>query len=141
MESLPSGQRSFRLSRSTSELLDAKASQSTESRNSIADRVLGEGLRTERHPSIRFRTGAAGRREPALVGTRLLVRQVVATVKSAGNNVAEAGEVLSLPAPVVQAALSYYVDYSDEVDDDQRWADDMEDIEHRRWERERALLT
>ncbi|MFT3852819.1 MAG: hypothetical protein QM733_08795 [Ilumatobacteraceae bacterium] len=140
MESQGSVQRTFRLTRSTSDLLDQVARHSTESRNSIADRVLGEGLRTEAHPAIRFRSGAAGRREPALAGTRLLVRQVVATFTSSGRDVNETATYLSISPALVRAALSYYADYRAEIDADQAWADAVEDAERQRWEREQALL-
>ena len=140
MASQGSVQRTFRLSRSNSDLLDAAVRRSTETRNSLADRLIGEGLRTESHPAIRFRTGAAGRREPVVAGTRLLVRQVVSTVRAANGDSDEAADVLSLSVPLVKAALSYYAEFSDEVDDDQRWADDLERVERERWEREQALF-
>jgi hypothetical protein len=137
-------QRSFRLSRSTSDLLDAAAESTGESRNALADRLLGEAVRTERHPLIRFRTGAAGRREPQLVGTRLLVRQVIATVRNDdGNlngNLDDAAAYLDVPTRFVRAALSYYADYTGEVDADAAWAARVEADERARWEREQAAL-
>jgi len=139
-ENTASVQRSFRLSPTTSALLDQMAEQSNESRNALADRLLGEGVRTEMHPLIRFRTGAAGRREPLLVGTRLLVRQVVETLKAADGNVDQVAEYLDLPSRSVRAALSYYADFADEVDADAEWAQRVESEAHARWEREQAAL-
>lgn len=136
MDSQPSVQRSFRLSAGTSALLDEMAHLSNESRNALADRLLGEALRTERHPLIRFRTGAAGRREPFVVGTRLLVRQIVSQVED--SNTESAAEYLALPVPTVRAALSYYADFRDEVQADHAWADQVEADERRRWERQQA---
>jgi uncharacterized protein (DUF433 family) len=111
-----------------------------ESRNALADRLLGEGLRTEMHPLIRFRTGAAGRREPMLVGTRLLVRQVVAQLKHADGSIDGTAEYLDLPPRAVRAALSYYADFASEVDADAEWARLVEADVASRWERERAAL-
>ena len=139
-EGSASVQRSFRLSQATSDLLDHSAAVSGESRNAIADRLLGEALRTERHPLVRFRTGAAGRREPKLVGTRLLVRQVVATVKHHGGSIDDAASYLEVPSRVVRAAVSYYADFANEVDADATWAARVEADERARWEREQAAI-
>jgi uncharacterized protein (DUF433 family) len=133
-------QRSFRLSAGTSELLDAAAAVTGESRNALADRLLGEALHTERHPLIRFRAGSAGRREPIVVGTRLRVRQVVATVKEHGGDVDASASYLEVPVSVVRAAVSYYADYAAEVDSDAEWAAHIEADERARWERERAAI-
>lgn len=133
-------QRSFRLSRVTSDLLDAAAALSPESRNALADRLLGEALRTDRHPRVRFRAGAAGRREPFLVGTRLAVRQVIATLADHGNDVGATAEYFAVGPDVVRAAVSFYADFADEVDADRRWAAQVEASERARWEREQAAL-
>src|SRR5579872_7375943 len=87
MRTSPSIQRSFRLAPRTLELLDAAAAAGDESRNALADRLLGEALRVEAHPLIRFHEGAAERRQPLLVGTRLYVYQIVATLRASGGNV------------------------------------------------------
>ena len=133
-------QRSFRLSRATSDLLDAAAESTGESRNALADRLLGEAVRTERHPLIRFRIGAAGRREPMLVGTRLLVRQVIAIVRHHDGDLDGTAAYLGVPVRLVRAARSYYADYAGEVDADAAWAARIEADERGRWEREQAAL-
>jgi len=134
-------QRSFRLSPTTSRLLDDLAESTSESRNALADRLLGEAVRTEHHPLVRFRTGAAGRREPLVVGTRLLVRQVIAQVQGHGGNSEESASYLGVPLRVVRAAVSYYADFSDEVDADAEWASRIEADERARWERELAVIS
>lgn len=139
-ESTTSVQRSFRLSRSTSELLDDTAESSNESRNALADRLLGEALRTEHHPLVRFRGGAAGRREPVMVGTRLLARQVIATVRGHGGSVDDSASYLDVPVRVVRAAVSYYAAFTDEVDADADWAARVEADHRARWEREQAAI-
>src|SRR5918996_5774865 len=100
-ENAASVQRSFRLSSRTMRLLDDRAKELSESRNSLAERLLDEGLRTERHPLIVFREGAAGLRRPALGGTRLYVWQVVDTVRESGGSVAAGpGYPRAAPLPV-----------------------------------------
>lgn len=133
-------QRSFRLSASTVALLDRAADSSDESRNALADRLLAEALRTEHHPLIRFRTGASGRREPMVVGTRLLVRQLVAQIKDADGDAQKVADYLDRPVREIRAAMSYYADFSHEVDGDARWAADIEAAERARWDREQATF-
>lgn len=104
--------------------------------NSLVERLLAEALRTEPHPLITFRLGAAGRREPILIGTRILVRQVMPIVRAEGLD--QAAQTLDLPARLVQAAVAYYADFQDEVDADMAWAAEMEAHERARWERQQA---
>lgn len=133
-------QRSFRLSRDTAELIDRSAETTGETRNALVDRLLGEAVRTTDHPLVGFRTGAAGQREPALVGTRLLVRQVVATVRGHDGDKELTAELLGVPIRAVRAAIAYYADFRDEVDADAERAHRVEDAERARWERQQAAL-
>jgi len=114
-------------------LLDERARELSESRNSLAERLLDEGLHTERHPLIVFRAGGSGRRRPALVGTRLYVWQIVDTVRASGNSVHAAAEYLGLPEHHVKAAIDFYADFKDEVD---RYR--AEEREYQRRERARS---
>src|SRR5688572_27287645 len=121
-------QRSFRLSARTMNLLDDRARELHESRNSLAERLLDEALHTERHPLIVFRDGAAGLRRPALVGTRLYVWQIVDTVRESANSVAAAAEYLGLQESHVRAAIHYYADFTEEVD---RYREEQREFERR----------
>ena len=87
-------QRSFRFAKSTMQLLDGRAGELSESRNGLAQRLLEEGLHTERHPLVYFRPGGSGQRWPALVGTRLYVWQVLGTLRASEGSVAEAADYL-----------------------------------------------
>ncbi len=109
-------QRSFRLSSRTLELLGERAGETSESRNALAERLLDEGLRIDRHPLIRFRTGGSGLRRPALVGTRVDIWQVIDTVRGEHGNVADAAEYLGLTEAMVRAAVDYYADFAEEID-------------------------
>jgi uncharacterized protein (DUF433 family) len=133
-------QRSFRLSARTVELLDAEAEVAGESRNALADRLLGEALRVERHPLIRFHQGAAGRRQPLVAGSRLYVHQVIGTLRTGDGDVDEAAGYLGLTARQVRAALDYYADFRDEVDADAEAARRVEATERDRWERQQRAL-
>jgi uncharacterized protein (DUF433 family) len=133
-------QRSFRLSRQTLEELDAMAGMTGESRNALADRLLGEAIRSEIHPLIRYQTGAAGRRRPLLVSTRLYVYQVIETLRASDGDVDETSDYLGLRPEQVRAALAYYADFADEVDEDAAVTRELERDERSRWERQQRAL-
>jgi len=133
-------QRSFRLSRRTIDLLDAEAAAGGESRNALTDRLLGEALRLERQPLIRFQPGAAGHRQPLVVGTRLYVHQVIATVRASEGDIDEAADYLGIAPRLVRAAVEYYAEFEDEVNEDAAVAKRFEDEERARWERQQRAL-
>lgn len=108
-------QRSFRLPEATLQELGTRARERHESANSLARRLIEEGLRTERHPLIWFREEAAGRR-PAILGTRLDVWQVVEYLVANGQDVDEVAELLDVPEHWVRAAADYYAEYPTEID-------------------------
>lgn len=133
-------QRSFRLSSRTLDLLDAAAAGGEESRNALADRLLGEALRLEQYPLIRFHRGAAGRRQPLVMGTRLYVYQVMSTVRTSNGDIAGAADYLGISPRLVRAAVEYYAEFSDEVDEDAAAAELVERSEQDRWERQQRAL-
>ena len=139
-ETSPSVQRSFRLSASTSRLLDHRVGESGESRNAMVDRLLNESLRIEKHPFVRFITGASGRREAHIVGTRWKVRQIIVSLKGEKGQIAAVVNGFDLTEPQVRAAVSYYADFTDEVDADieRDFAD--ADQQRVRWEREQSVI-
>jgi hypothetical protein len=133
-------QRSFRFSSRTLKLLDDRANELSESRNRLAERILDEGLHTDRHPLIVFRTGGSGLRRPALIASRLYVWQIVDTVRDNGSSVAAAADYLALPERHVQAAIDYYADFKEEVDGYRAEALEFERRERERWERSQQVL-
>ena len=133
-------QRSFRLSASTSRLLDHRVGESGESRNAMVDRLLNESLRIEKHPFIRFITGASGKREAHIVGTRWKVRQIIVTLKGEKGQLDSVIKGFDLTELQVRAAVSYYADFSEEIDADiERESVDAEQ-QRVRWEREQSVI-
>ncbi len=131
--------RSFRFAASLLAALEARARERGESASAVAQRYLEEGLRRDTHPLIVFRDGAAGRR-PALAGTRVDVAQVIETLRNSDNSIDETSEYLALPEAYVRAAVKYYADYKDEIDE---WRERMRSIAEREeeaWKREQAVL-
>ena len=139
-ETSSSVQRSFRLSASTSRLLDHRVGESGESRNAMVDRLLNESLRIEKHPFIRFITGASGKREAHIVGTRWKVRQIIVSLKGEKGQITAVVNGFDLTELQVRAAVSYYADFTDEVDADieRDFAD--ADQQRVRWEREQSVI-
>jgi uncharacterized protein (DUF433 family) len=133
-------QRSFRLSASTSRLLDHRVGESGESRNAMVDRLLNESLRIEKHPFIRFITGASGRREAHIVGTRWKVRQVIVSLKGEKGQIAAVVNGFDLTEPQVRAAVSYYADFTDEIDADIMRDSVDADQQRIRWQREQSVI-
>ena len=131
--------RSFRFAASLLAALEERARDRGETASAVAERYLEEGLRRDRHPLVIFREGAAGRR-PALAGTRIDVAQVIDTLRASDNSTEDAAEYLALPEAYVRAAVRYYADYKDEVDE---WRERMRTIAEREreaWQREQAVL-
>jgi len=107
---------SVRLHPSTVRRLIAHSRRRGIPKTSIAEQYLEEAVRMADHPGIVFREGPAGRRA-ALAGHRLDVWQVVETVQHEGGDVGAAAEYLSVSPGLVGAAVGYYADYRDEVDE------------------------
>jgi uncharacterized protein (DUF433 family) len=73
----------------------------------------------DEHPLVRFAEGPAGRRA-RILGTGKDVWEVIAVVRDNGGDVAEAARYLEMPLGLVQAAVTYYGAYPDEID---QWID------------------
>lgn len=69
----------------------------------------------DEHPLVRFVDGPAGRRARLVRGGD--VWEVVATVRDNGGDIAEAASYLDIPVGLVQAAVSYYGAFTDEIDE------------------------
>jgi len=108
--------------------------------SSIVQMFAAEGVRALQVPAIVFRDGPSGRR--AGVAGSLDVWEIVETVKQTPGHVdpASVAESLGVNQQVVQAALDYYAQYPDEIDE---WIADNErdaELAHEAWLREQALL-
>ena len=132
--------RTFRLSDELLASLQERASQRDESANALAERLLEEGLRRDRHPLIDFWDSVAGRRAMVL-GTRLEVGQVIDTWLLEDKSVTETAEYFEIPPAKIQAAVSYYAEFQEEIDEWRKRKQEFADREHEAWLREQALRT
>lgn len=106
---------SLRLAAATIERLGSRAQRVNVPPRTLAQRYVEEGLRMDEHPLVHFADGPAGRRA-RLVGTGLDVWEVIATVRDNDNDVNEAADYLRISLGLVQAAVSYYGAYTEEID-------------------------
>lgn len=115
--------------------------------SSAANRLVDEGLRSDEHPLVMFRDGAAGRRARLAGGPD--VWEVISAVLSArrANPDSSAAEVVEIveetsgvPAAIVRAAVAYWADYPEEIDDIIARAEAIAEAAERRWNREQNLL-
>jgi hypothetical protein len=109
---------SIRMSPQTLARLDVGARRRGEAKARTAERLIDEGLRMEDHLGIVFRDGPAGRRAALAAGPD--VWEVVETLKGTGLSgdqaIAATAEWGALTRAQVQAAVSYYADFREEVD-------------------------
>jgi hypothetical protein len=110
---------SLDLDSTTLDRLAERERETGESRSQLAQRYIEEGLRMERHPSIVFRDGPTGRRAALIGGPD--VWEVMSTVLQAEGDldavIQTSVEWLGLPPSSIQAAMRYYDEFRDEIDD------------------------
>ena len=115
--------------------------------SSASNRLVDEALRMHEHPLITFKDGPAGRRARLVGGPD--VWEVIGAIRSvreaepalAGDEVLEiAAETSGTPVPFMRAALAYWSDYPEEVDDflDRARAEAAQ--AQAAWERQQGLL-
>jgi len=107
---------SVRLSETTIKRLGTHARRLHLPPRTLAQRYVEEGLRMDEHPLVRFADGPAGRRA-RLVGTGKDVWEVIATVHDNDGDLAETARYLEIPLGLVQAAVTYYGAYREEIDE------------------------
>jgi uncharacterized protein (DUF433 family) len=118
--------------------LDAGARRRGEAKARTAERLIDEGLRMEDNPGIVFRDGLSGRRAALAGGPD--VWEVIETLKGTELSGEEAVSATAawgaLTHAQVRAAVRYYADFREEVDE--RIAFNREEAERRRATSERA---
>ena len=95
-----------------------EAEASDRSLSALAEEILDEGLRMRKHPLVAFRPGASGRRAALRGGPD--VSEVVGGILGGdvppSERVGRAVHLFGLTRAEVDAVLSYYADFTDEID-------------------------
>ena len=124
------------------ERLERRGAHSGLTKSRLAQRYIDEGMRMEDHPGIVFRDGPAGRRAGLSGGPD--VWEVIATLRASElegeEALAAAAEWGSLTAAQVRAAVRYYAEYPDEIDERIRRSVEEADADEERWRREQNAL-
>lgn len=96
----------------------------------------------EDHPGVLFRDGPAGRRAGLAGGPD--VWEAIAAIRASGLEgeaaVAATARWASLTTPQVRAAVGYYAEYRDEIDERMRRHVEEADADEARWHREQNAL-
>ena len=122
--------------------LKAEAVARSASTSSLAEELIDEGLRVRRHPLVSFRDGPAGRRAYVNGGPDVweVVEGLVGGDVPSANRITRAVEVFGLRRELVEAALAYYAEFTEEidaqVDANRRAAEEAEE----QWRRQQDLL-
>ncbi|MHB2023639.1 MAG: hypothetical protein ACYCO3_09965 [Mycobacteriales bacterium] len=103
------------------ETLDALRERSAESGEPIArlaQRYIDEGMRTERHPGVFFRTGPAGRRAVVVGGPDVWeVISAARDIRKRGEQLVRAiAERVGVAEEKARIAIRYYAEFPDEID-------------------------
>lgn len=128
----------LRLTPETIRRLVRQAELSRQPKTALAERYLEEGIRMAEHPGIVFRDGPAGRRA-GIAGHRLDVWEVVETVQNEGGDLRAAADYLGLSSALVAAAVDYYADYKDEIDEWIELNASMAEEAERAWRRRQEI--
>ena len=107
----------LRLPTETRERLSERARRAHVPERALAQRYVEEGLRHDAHPLVQFLDGPSGRRA-SLVGRGLDVWEVIATIRDNGRSLAAATAYLEIPPGLVEAAVAYYGEYGEEIDEE-----------------------
>lgn len=133
---------SLRLADKTQSRLAARSAATGERRAQLLRRYAEEGLRMDEHPGIVFRSGPAGRRAGLAGGPD--VWTVISVMRDLGVRGEEAigavADHLELHPALVQAAVRYYADYKEEIDELIRRNEEAAERAREAWQSERAAL-
>jgi hypothetical protein len=108
----------------------------------LAQRLIDEGLRMADHPGVIFRDGPSGRRAALAVGPDIWeVIKFLHEIDERGPTALEAAaEVLAVDASRIAAAVSYYGDYTGEIDAEITEADEASARAEAAWHVQQQLI-
>lgn len=129
----------MRPKKGTLERLRRRARLSGQTKTTLAERYLDEGLMMDEVPGIHFVDGSLGRR-PALLGTGLDVWEVVKVFKDSGSTV-EAAAYLEIEPRLVDVAVRYYAANREEIDDWIARVYELSELEESKWRAAREIAS
>jgi hypothetical protein len=132
----------LRVSAATLEHLERTSRARHEPKSRLAKRFIEEGLRMDAHPGIVFRDGPTGRRAAVSGGPDVWeIIPVIKNVDSSGEQaIVDAARWLELTERQVRAAVGYYAEYAEEIDERIRRNDELAERAEAAWQREQEVL-
>jgi hypothetical protein len=108
----------------------------------LAQRLIDEGLRMADHPGVIFKDGPSGRRGALAYGPDIWeVIKFLREIDERGPAAIDAAaEVFAVDASRIAAAISYYGDYSDEIDAEIAAADEASARAEEAWRVQQRLI-
>jgi len=108
----------------------------------LAQRLIDEGLRMADHPGVIFKDGPSGRRAALACGPD--VWEVIKFLREVDERgpaaIDAAAEVLAVDASRISTAISYYGDYSEEIDAEIAEADEASARAEAAWRVQQQLI-
>lgn len=130
---------SLRMDPKTRQRLAQRARSERVPQSALVNRYVDEGLRRDRHPRITFISKISGRVASLLSRPRLLVAYVVGTWRDNRKDVKATAEYYRISEDDVSAALAYYAEFREEIDDWIAWNRSEADRLEREWRRQQKL--
>lgn len=86
--------------------------------SALAEELIDEGLRMQRHPGIVFRPGPAGRRPALLDGPEVweVIGGLIGGDVPPEERVARSMDLFDLRREDIEVAMAYYAEFTDEID-------------------------
>jgi hypothetical protein len=132
----------IRIESATLDALRDRSEQTGEPIVRLAQRYIDEGMRSDRHPGIAFRTGPAGRRAVIVGGPD--VWEVIAAARSAPERgeglIGALADRVGTGPDKVRVGIRYYAEYPDEIDTWIAMVEEEAEAHEHTLERERRLL-
>jgi hypothetical protein len=132
---------SLELDAATVDRLAERGRETGQSQSELAQRYIEEGLRLERHPGIVFRDGPTGRRAALISGPDVweIMPTVLEAVGELDERVQAAVEWHGISERAVRAAVAYYQEFPEEIDDRIQKSRALAEQHRAAWRAERGL--
>lgn len=133
---------SARIDEAVAQRLRNRGERGPLNKSRLAERYIDEGMRMDDHPGIVFRDGPAGRRAALAAGPDVWeVMSVLRNMRRRGEAaVSETAELIELSPLQVRAAVRYYSEFPEEIDERIRRNQEESQAAEAAWRRERAAL-
>ena len=122
--------------------LKASAEKRQVAISTLAERLIDEGLRMEAHPAVMFRNGPIGRRAVLVGGPEVadVISSMISGDVPANDRRGRTADLMRLSVAMVDAALAYYADYTEEIDSEIEARERQAFEAEAAWKRQRTLL-